>query len=168
MLEQLLPALRQSYGDLEPTQEDWGWFVWFEHVGVKLAVDVFTQNPITNEFEIRLTSRKARLLRSARVVDTPELEALRRRVVSQSRGLARHVVDRRAAGREAHAHPVGVEVCDTIRGLDVDDNAREPLHPVVDGDSSAPLRSTSARPWRGCSVPSTSTSGSRSATIARR
>jgi hypothetical protein len=82
VLEHLLPALRQTYGDLEPTQEDWGWFVWFEHVGVKLAVDVFTQDPLTNEFEIHLTSRKARLLRSARVVDTPELEALRRRVVS--------------------------------------------------------------------------------------
>ncbi len=82
VLEHLLPALRQSYGDLEPTQEDWGWFVWFEHVGVKLAVDVFTQDPLTNEFEIHLTSRKARLLRSARVVDTPELEALRQRVVS--------------------------------------------------------------------------------------
>ena len=82
VLERLLPALRQAYGDLEPTQEDWGWFVWFEHVGVKLAVDVFTQDPLTNEFEIHLTSRKARLLRSARVVDTPELEALRRRVVS--------------------------------------------------------------------------------------
>ena len=62
VLEHLLPRLRQSYGDLEPTQEDWGWFVWFEHVGVKLAVDVFTQDPITNEFEIHLTSRKARLL----------------------------------------------------------------------------------------------------------
>lgn len=82
VLEHLLPALRQTYGDLEPTQEDWGWFVWFEHVGVKLAVDVFTQDPLTNEFEIHLTSRKAGLLRSARVVDTPELEALRRRVVS--------------------------------------------------------------------------------------
>jgi len=82
VLEHLLPALRQTYGDLEPTQEDWGWFVWFEHVGVKLAVDVFTQDPLTNEFEIHLTSRKARLLRSARVVDTPELEALRRSVVS--------------------------------------------------------------------------------------
>ena len=43
---------------------------------------MFTQDPLTNEFEIHLTSRKARLLRSARVVDTPELEALRRRVVS--------------------------------------------------------------------------------------
>lgn len=82
VLEHLLPALRQTYGDLEPTQEDWGWFVWFEHVGVKLAVDVFTQDPLTNEFEIHLTSRKAGVLRSARVVDTPELEALRRRVVS--------------------------------------------------------------------------------------
>src|SRR4026207_991759 len=59
VLGHLLPALRQTYGDLEPTQEDWGWFVWFEHVGVKLAVDVFTQDPLTNEFEIHLTSRKA-------------------------------------------------------------------------------------------------------------
>ena len=29
VLEHLLPALRQTYGDLEPTQEDWGWFVRF-------------------------------------------------------------------------------------------------------------------------------------------
>jgi hypothetical protein len=83
VLERLLPSLRERYGELEPTQEDWGWFVWLEHDRVRLAVDVLTQNPITSEFEIRLTSRKASFLRPARVVDTPELEALRARVVAQ-------------------------------------------------------------------------------------
>ena len=83
VLEQLLPSLREQYGALEPTQEDWGWFVWLEHDRVHLAVDVLTQNPITSEFEIRLTSRKPSFFRSARVIDTPELDALRSRVVAQ-------------------------------------------------------------------------------------
>ena len=83
VLEQLLPSLREQYGALEPTQEDWGWFVWLEHDRVHLAVDVLTQNPITSEFEIRLTSRKPSFFRSARVIDTPELDALRSRVLAQ-------------------------------------------------------------------------------------
>src|SRR5919108_2182638 len=61
--EQLLPALRRQYGDdLNPVQEDWGWFIWFQSGGVKLAVDIFTDDPEVGEFRIHLTSRKKRLL----------------------------------------------------------------------------------------------------------
>jgi hypothetical protein len=81
VLEQLLPLLGERYGKLEPTQEDWGWFLWFEHAGVKLAVDVFTNDATTGEFQLHLTSRKPRFLLGARVQDTPELEALRELVV---------------------------------------------------------------------------------------
>jgi hypothetical protein len=83
VLEQLLPALRERYGALEPTQEDWGWFAWFERDGAKLAVDVFTHDPQTGEFEIHLTSRQPRILRSAQVIDMPELEYLRDDVVAR-------------------------------------------------------------------------------------
>ena len=83
VLDRLLPSLREKYGALEPTQEDWGWFLWLQDDRVQLAVDVLTQDPITSEFEIRLTSRKPSLFRSARVIDTPELETLRARLVAQ-------------------------------------------------------------------------------------
>jgi hypothetical protein len=76
VLEQLLPALRERYTDLWSNQEDWGWFAWFEQSGVKLAVDVHTNDETTGEFQVHLTSRKPRLLLGAKIQDTPELEAL--------------------------------------------------------------------------------------------
>lgn len=83
VLDRLLPALRSTYGDLQSNQEDWGWFAWFEHSGVKLAVDVFTNDPEAGEFQIHLTSRKPRFLFSSKVEDTPELEGLRQLVVRE-------------------------------------------------------------------------------------
>ena len=85
VLEQLLPPLRKRYGDLEPAEEDWGWFVWFDHTGVKLAVDVFTDDADAGAFRMHLTSRKSRFLLPAKVEDTPELEGLRDLVVAALR-----------------------------------------------------------------------------------
>ena len=86
VLEQLLPSLRERYGaDLAPVQEDWGWFVWFDRDGLQLAVDVFTHDHVSGDFEIHLTSRRPRWLRSAQVADTPELDLLRDRVVAALR-----------------------------------------------------------------------------------
>jgi len=83
VLEQLLPSLRERYGELFSNQEDWGWFVWFEHSGVKLAVDVHTNDAAAGEFQVHLTSRKPRFLLGAKIHDAPELEALREVVVSK-------------------------------------------------------------------------------------
>jgi hypothetical protein len=84
VVERLLPAVRKQYGgDLEGTQEDWGWFIWFQAGGVKLAVDVFTDDPDLGEFRVHLTSRTKRLLFLDSVVDTPELETLRALVTSE-------------------------------------------------------------------------------------
>ena len=83
VIERLLPALRDRYGDLQSNQEDWGWFAWFEHEGVKLAVDVFTNDEQTGEFQLHLTSRMPRLLLTAKVQDMPELEALRELVTKE-------------------------------------------------------------------------------------
>ena len=81
--EHLLPVLRKQYGDdLNPVQEDWGWFIWFQAGGVKLAVDIFTDDPDAGEFRIHLTSRKKKLL-FYNAVDTPELEQLRALVTSE-------------------------------------------------------------------------------------
>jgi hypothetical protein len=86
VLGQLLPALRERYGsDLQSNQEDWGWFAWFQESGVKLAVDVHTNDHNLGEFQLHLTSRRPRLILGAKVQDTPELEHLRELVVSQLR-----------------------------------------------------------------------------------
>jgi hypothetical protein len=83
VLEQLRPSLADRYGKLQSNQEDWGWFAWFEHSGVKLAVDIFTDDETTGRFQIHLTSRKPRLMFSAKIEDTPELDSLRELVVSR-------------------------------------------------------------------------------------
>ena len=79
--EALIPGLRSRYGELSPVEEDWGWFLWFEHSDSKLAVDIFCDEPNTGKFRIHLTSRIRRLFGS-RVLDTPELETLKRLVVN--------------------------------------------------------------------------------------
>ena len=86
VLDRLLPILRERYGDdLQSNQEDWGWFVWFEHAGVKLAIDVHTGDTSTGEFQVHLTSRRPRFLLGAKVEDTPELEQVRELVLAQLR-----------------------------------------------------------------------------------
>jgi hypothetical protein len=76
----LLPALQEKWGALSAIEEDWGWFIWFEQAGVKLAVDIFCDNPDTGDFRIHLTSRVRRFL-GTKVVDTPELYVLKNIVV---------------------------------------------------------------------------------------
>ncbi|MCL2524765.1 MAG: hypothetical protein FWF20_04550 [Betaproteobacteria bacterium] len=84
VLDWLLPTLRERYGgDLQSSQEDWGWFVWFEQSGVKLAVDVHTDDSKRGEFRLHLTSRKPRFLLGAKIQDAPELEQLRDLVLSR-------------------------------------------------------------------------------------
>lgn len=78
--EALLPSLCSRYGKLDRVEEDWGWFIWFEYAGSKLAVDIFCDDPDAGEFRIHLTSR-VRGLFGSKVRDTPELEELARLVV---------------------------------------------------------------------------------------
>lgn len=85
VLDQLLPVLRQRYGELMSEQEDWGWFAWFEDSGVKLALDVHANDIQTGQFQIHLTSRKPRFLLGAKIQDTPELETLRELVETRLR-----------------------------------------------------------------------------------
>ncbi len=78
---QLLPMVRSAYGEPEANQEDWGWFIWFRDGAVRLAIDIVCDDPDTGAFRLHLTSRRRRFLWSDAVVDTPELERLKERVV---------------------------------------------------------------------------------------
>ncbi len=81
VLDRLLPALREKYGnDLQWNQEDWGWFVWFEDGPIKLAVDISTDDD-RSKFQMQLTSRRPRFILSDKVEDGTELEALRELIV---------------------------------------------------------------------------------------
>lgn len=83
VVEQLLPSVRERYTDVQTGEEDWGWFIWFRKGHVRLAVDVFTDDPDQGVFRIHLTSRTKRLLVLDTVVDTSELEDLRTLVAAE-------------------------------------------------------------------------------------
>ena len=88
VVDALLPAVKSRYADIETNQEDWGWFIWFRKGDVRLAIDVFTDDPDKGEFRIRLTSRVKRMLMFDKVIDLPELEELRRLVEAELRNWA--------------------------------------------------------------------------------
>ena len=83
VVNQLLPSVRARYTDIQTHQEDWGWFIWFRQGKVRLAVDVFTDDPDEGIFRVHLTSRTKRLLVLDTVVDTSELEELRTLIASK-------------------------------------------------------------------------------------
>ena len=77
VVNQLLPSVRARYADVRTNQEDWGWFIWFRKGSVRLAIDVFTDDPDEGAFRVHLTSRTRRWLVFDTVADTRELEDLR-------------------------------------------------------------------------------------------
>ena len=79
----LLPIVTARYEDVDTGQEDWGWFIWFRQGAVRLAIDVFTDDPETGQFRIHLTARTTRLLVLSTVIDTPELEDVRALVLAE-------------------------------------------------------------------------------------
>ena len=78
----LLTSIRSRYSAIHSGQEDWGWYIWFRKGDVRLAVDIFTDDPEVGSFRIHLTSRVAHLLFFTRTVDTKELDELRAVVMS--------------------------------------------------------------------------------------
>jgi hypothetical protein len=82
----LLPTLQARYGDLESGQEDWGWFLWAEKDGLRLAVDIFTDDPLAGRFRARLSTSRRSLLGRRKELDTPALEELAQVVAGSLRG----------------------------------------------------------------------------------
>ena len=80
VLERLLPAVREGFTQVQAEQEDWGWFMWFRAGRASLAIDIFTDDPEAGAFRLHLTARRRRWGLFDRVVDTPELEDVRRLV----------------------------------------------------------------------------------------
>jgi hypothetical protein len=75
VVDYLLPFVKGAYEDIDSNQEDWGWFIWFCKGEIRLAIDVFTDDPDAGLFRVHLTSRKRRLLGST-ILDTTELQEL--------------------------------------------------------------------------------------------
>lgn len=75
--ERLLPSIRERYEDVQFEQEDWGWFIWFRKGPVRLAVDIFCDNPEEGRYRIHLTSRKKKWLLFDAVENLSELEELK-------------------------------------------------------------------------------------------
>jgi hypothetical protein len=86
VVNHLLAPVEARYEDIQTEQEDWGWFIWFSEGSTRLAIDVFTDDPESGQFRIHLTSRIKRMLVGDKIVDTPELEELRRLVISELSG----------------------------------------------------------------------------------
>jgi hypothetical protein len=83
VIHRLLPLVQARYSGIQTNQEDWGWFIWFRRGAIRLAVDVFTEDPAQGVFRVHLTSRTKRFLAGDKVVDTPELEEVRALVESE-------------------------------------------------------------------------------------
>lgn len=83
VVNQLLPAVRAHYTDVETKQEDWAWFIWFRKDNVRLAIEVLTDDPENGIFRMHLTSRTKRWLLFDTIVDTVELEKLLSLVTSE-------------------------------------------------------------------------------------
>ena len=83
VIDVLLPELRRTYSDLDTGQEDWGWFAWFQDRDVRLAVDVFCDDPNAGSYRVHVTSSIPKWLFGHKIEDTPELESLRASVSRQ-------------------------------------------------------------------------------------
>ena len=77
----LMPALERRYDEPAANQEEWGWGIRMEQMGVDLAVDVFCEDTFVGEFKVLLTSRVVGSKGRGPVVDLPQLEALRTLVI---------------------------------------------------------------------------------------
>ena len=86
IMHRLLPAVRAGFGDVQANQEDWGWFIWFRSGRTSMAIDIVTDGADAGMFRLRLTARRKRLGLFDTVVDSPELEGVRRLVEGELAG----------------------------------------------------------------------------------
>ena len=85
----LLPLVEGRFEKIQTTQEDWGWFIWFRKGEVRLAIDIFCDDPEKGRFRVRVSSeRKKGWLFGRCEIDTPELEGLKDQVVDRLSGWA--------------------------------------------------------------------------------
>lgn len=78
----LLPVVEVRCRDIRCNQGDRGWFILFRDGAVNLAIDISCDDPAMGLFRVHLTS-KTRKWVSSRIVDSPELEMLKKVVLAQ-------------------------------------------------------------------------------------
>ena len=83
VLAALLPALEARYGQADTGEEDWGWFMWFARDGLRLAVDIFTDDYLVGRFRARVATSRRGLRFKWKEIDTTELEELKQIVRAQ-------------------------------------------------------------------------------------
>ncbi len=79
----LLPALQARYGRFDTGEEDWGWFMWSTSDGLRLSVDVFTDDDLAGKFRARVATSRRRRLLGWKEIDTAALDELRGVVQAQ-------------------------------------------------------------------------------------
>jgi hypothetical protein len=82
VLDRVLPDLKTRYSDIQADQEDWGWFAWFKHGSINLAVNIFADDSQNGAFKIHLTASRRRLIFGYKIEDGVELSLLRQLVVT--------------------------------------------------------------------------------------
>jgi hypothetical protein len=80
--DRLLPSINEKFEGVWTSQEDWGWFIWFQRGKLRLAVDIFSDDR-EGHFRLWLSSQRKRFLIRDLVVDTPELEETLELVTTQ-------------------------------------------------------------------------------------
>jgi hypothetical protein len=80
--DHFLPPVSSRYEKIQTDQEDWGWFLWFERDGVRLAIDIFCDDPSTYQFRLRLYSLRRKFFFFHTEVDSPHLIELKDLVVA--------------------------------------------------------------------------------------
>ena len=73
----LLPALHARYGHVDSGEEDWGWFIWSTSDGLRLAVDIHTDDYLVGRFRARVATSRRGLLFGRKEIDTAALEELK-------------------------------------------------------------------------------------------
>ena len=81
--DRLLPTVTANFEDIQTAQEDWGWFIWFRNGPVRLAIDIFCDDPKTGAFRVHLSSWRRMLFFARSFVDSPELEKVKDLVCSE-------------------------------------------------------------------------------------
>jgi hypothetical protein len=73
----LLPALQARYGQVDSGEEDWGWFIWSTFDGLRLAVDIHTDDYLVGRFRARVATSRRGWLFGRNEIDTSALEELK-------------------------------------------------------------------------------------------
>jgi hypothetical protein len=83
VVERLRMVVEGRYERILIDQEDWGWFLWFREGGIRLAIDIYCDDPERGTFRLHLTSSRRKWIVFDTIVDTEALETMKDAVVGR-------------------------------------------------------------------------------------